>query len=143
WVTGPEGAENSGLGLIFYSSDSVQNGLIAPWDPHDSQGQIDGSTDEYYLYLNSYFEPGFAVNSGTAIGSVGAGGNSGYLVEYSQQWSTETPTPTGTGTATATGTRTSTATLTVTATSTPTATSTATLTPTPSATATATATATI
>ena len=30
WVTGPEGAENFGTGLIFYSDDSVQNGLIAP-----------------------------------------------------------------------------------------------------------------
>ena len=83
WVTGPEGAENSGAGLIFYSSDSVQNGLIAPWDSHDSQGQIDGSTGEYYLALNGWFEPGFSVLSGTALGTVYAGGNSGYLIEYS------------------------------------------------------------
>src|ERR1700683_1073490 len=98
WVTGPEGAENFGTGLIFYSSESVQNGLIAPWDPQDSQDQINGSTGEYYLYLNGYYEPGFAVNFGTAIDSVGGGGNSGYLVEYSQQWPTVTPTPTATAT---------------------------------------------
>ncbi len=94
WVTGPEGAENNGAGLIFYSGDSVQNGLIAPWDPHNSQAQIDGSTGEYYLYLNSWYEAGFSPNSGTAIGNVYAGGNSGYLIEYSQQWPTPTPTPT-------------------------------------------------
>src|SRR5277367_2203730 len=96
WVTGPEGSENFGTGLIFYSSDAIQNGLIAPWDLHDSQDQIDGTTEEYYLYLNGYFEPGFTVNFGTAIDSIGGGGNSGYLVEYSQQWPTVTPTPTPT-----------------------------------------------
>ena len=133
WVTGPEGAENSGAGLIFYSSNSVQNGLIAPWDPHDSQGQIDGSTGEDYLYLNGWLEAGFSVNLGTATGSVGGGGNSGYLVEYSQQWPTPTPTPTVTSTPTPTTTA---ATVTPTATATATATTMATLTATPTATAT-------
>ena len=60
WVARPEGAENFGTGLIFYSDDSVQNRLIAPWDPHNSQAQIDGSTGEYYLYLNSWYEAGFS-----------------------------------------------------------------------------------
>lgn len=83
WVTGPEGAANHGEGLTFYSNDAVQNNLIAPWDYHDSQEQIDGTTGEYYLYLNSWYEPGFAVNFGTAINSIVAGGNSGYLIEYS------------------------------------------------------------
>jgi hypothetical protein len=145
WVTGPEGAENSGAGLIFYSSDSVQNGLLAPWDPHDSQGQIDGSTDEYYLYLNSYYEAGFAVNSGTANDNIVAGGNSGYLVEFPSP-PTPTPaasaTPTATSTATLTPTATGTQTVTETATATSSATSTATVSSTPTASATATSTAT-
>jgi hypothetical protein len=140
WVTGPEGAENFGSGLIFYSSDSVQDGLISPWDSQDSQGQINGSTGEYYLYLNGYYEPGFAVNFGTAIDSIGGGGNSGYLVEYSQQWPTVTPTPTATATSTPTATATATATATLTATATATHTSTPTATVTATATATATAT---
>ncbi|MGH7924454.1 MAG: hypothetical protein ACREQH_07685 [Candidatus Binatus sp.] len=142
WVTGPEGAENSGNGLVFYSSDMVQNGLIAPWDSHDSQNQIDGSTGEYYLYLNGYFEAGFTVNFGTAIGSVEGGGNSGYLVEYSPQASTPTATPSATGTPTATATATQIATASATQTSTPTATATPTVTATATATQTTTATAT-
>jgi hypothetical protein len=84
WVTGPEGAENSGAGLIFYSSDSVQNGLIAPWNPLDPVDQRDGLTGEYYyLDINGWYEAGFTAVTGTAIGSVGGGGNSGYLIEYS------------------------------------------------------------
>jgi Large polyvalent protein-associated domain 7 len=83
WVTGPEGAEAGGTGLVFYSGRTVRNGLTAPWDPHDKQGQIDGSTGEYCLYLNSWYEPGFAVTLGSANRNIYSGGNSGYLVEYS------------------------------------------------------------
>jgi hypothetical protein len=87
WVTGPEGLEDGGKGLIFFDgtsrTDIPTNNM---WVQGISGGKIVGdSSSNNYLYMYSWWDPRFNPwNNST--GSPGSGGTSGYLVEYSASY---------------------------------------------------------
>ena len=79
WVAGPE------AGSVFWDKGPV--GAFAPWDPVYSLSRgapaSPNSASMPYVYLNSWYRPYFTSSWGSALSSVNAGGNSGYVVEYS------------------------------------------------------------
>jgi len=87
WVTGPEGLEDGGKGLIFFDGTSRTD--IPTNDLWITQGAISSvphnSASWNYLVMYSWFNPRFNPwNNST--GSPGSGGASGYLVEYSASY---------------------------------------------------------
>jgi hypothetical protein len=77
WVTGPEGNEEGGYGRTFYKDGSFVGEPAANWINY-SQGD---SASNDYLYIYSYWQPSFNPWNGS-LGSPGAGGNEGFLVEF-------------------------------------------------------------
>lgn len=79
WVAGPE------AGLVFWNKGPV--GTFAPWDPiyslSSGASASPNSGRSSYLYLNSWHRAYFTSSWGASQSSVSAGGNSGYVVEYS------------------------------------------------------------
>ena len=86
WVTGPEGKENNGLGRIFFDAATQTNYTNIPtndlWIGGASPSQ--DSPDADYLYMYSWSDPSFNPWN-NVTGSLGAGGNGGFLVEYSPE----------------------------------------------------------
>jgi hypothetical protein len=77
WVTGPEGLMDSGQGQLFYSNNTIQNGLIATWrgDPNLANSR--------HLFIYAFSVPQFFPwETGNINPTVGASGTGGYLVEY-------------------------------------------------------------
>ena len=77
WVTGPEGLEEEGAGRVFFESGAYVGEKAADWISY-SEGDTESND---YLFIYSYFEPQFNPWNGY-LGSPGAGGNVGYLVEF-------------------------------------------------------------
>lgn len=79
WAAGPK------LGSIFWNKGPV--GAFAAWDPIYSLSRDapapTNSPRMPYVYLNSWYRPYFTSSWGSPLSSVNAGGNSGYVVEYS------------------------------------------------------------
>lgn len=80
WVTGPEGLMDGGQGLLFYSNNQIQNNLIAPWD--FGRGANPNATDRRHMFIYQFFEPKFLPWRTGDLGSFGASGTNGYLVEF-------------------------------------------------------------
>ena len=88
WADGPEN------GTIFWDNGAVQ-GQFANWNTSSAYPRTGSeATNAPAVTLNSYFVPQFASAYGTAINSLSAGGNGGYVVEYSEFNTAPTPTPT-------------------------------------------------
>ena len=79
WAAGPY------AGRAFWNNGPT-GGAPTLWDPIYALGQdapAGPSNDaEPYLYLNGWHRPYFTATFGTALDSVNAGGNSGYIVQY-------------------------------------------------------------
>ena len=78
WITGPEGDEDGGSGLLFWiggPDGTPQNNFDGPFTFPG------GSDSADYLFIYSYMRPEFNPWNGST-GSPGAGGNQGYLVEF-------------------------------------------------------------
>jgi hypothetical protein len=77
WVTGPEGLMDGGQGQLFYSNNTIRNGLIAPWLGNPNL------TDSRHLFIYSFSVPKFFPwVTGDLDPDVFASGTGGYLVEY-------------------------------------------------------------
>ncbi len=82
WATGPL------AGTIFWNKGPVA-GEFAAWDPVYALGKVHDtahpdSPGSSALYINSWFRPYFTSAYPWAVpGGISAGGNSGFLVEYS------------------------------------------------------------
>lgn len=77
WVTGPEASLDNGQGALFSIFDQPTNGYIAPWL---STWELNQSGYDY-LFIYSNYVPKFNPWNGS-LGSLGAGGLGGYLVEF-------------------------------------------------------------
>lgn len=77
WVTGPEASLDNGQGALFSIFDQPANGYIAPWLYTWELNQ----TGYDYLFIYSSYVPKFNPWNGS-LGSLGAGGLGGYLVEF-------------------------------------------------------------
>ena len=87
WADGPEN------GTVFWDNGAVQ-GQFANWNTSSAYPRTgSGATNEPAVTLNSFFVPQFANSYGTAINSLSAGGNGGYVVEYSGFNQSPAPTP--------------------------------------------------
>ena len=77
WVTGPEGLMDGGQGQLFYSNNTIRNGLIAPWlgNPNLANSR--------HLFIYSFSVPQFFPwVTGDLDPNVFASGTGGFLVEY-------------------------------------------------------------
>ncbi|CAM8643230.1 Na-Ca exchanger/integrin-beta4 [Oxalobacteraceae bacterium] len=88
WVTGPEGKQDGGHGLVFFDGTNHTNiPTNNLWVQGINSGMPGGdSADNDYLYMYSWWDPRFNPwNNST--GDNGSGGPSGYLIEYSSSFS--------------------------------------------------------
>ena len=80
WIAGPN------AGTIFWNNGPVA-GEFANWDPNyalpSGSPASPARSDQPALYINGWYRPYFGSASGNALSSLGAGGNSGIVVEYS------------------------------------------------------------
>jgi streptogramin lyase len=87
WVTGPEGLQDGGKGLIFFDSMSrIDIPTNDMWIRGSYYGKIDGdSSNNNFLYMYWWGEPRFYPWN-NSIGSAAEGGTGGYVVEYSASY---------------------------------------------------------